>query len=165
VNRRRHTSSPKIALPADIELWCERVRRSSVTVVLDLDAISCESATALDPELSSALIALARAGVDSILISRHALDRVHANRRFVVFGEALDAIRARDPNAYVIAIGAANEAAAASLHDSELGIELCARRRERRLDREAVRDFLWWVIEARYTWPAWAPPVESLVGM
>jgi hypothetical protein len=129
-----------------------------VTVVLDLDNIS--PTPALD--LTSVLTALAHVGVDSVVIARHAPDAVEV-KRFSSFDEALDSIRAVSPKAYVIAIGAADEHAAATLHDSQLGIELCAFAREQPVDREAVRDFLWWVIEARYAWPAWAPPLDALV--
>jgi hypothetical protein len=133
-----------------------------VTVVLDLDTISHASATKLGPVLSSVLTALAHAGVDSVFISQHPSDTVEANRRFACFDDALESIRARTPHTYVIAIGAADEHMAASLRDSQLGIELCACGGDRRVDPEAVREFLWWVIEARYTWPAWPPPLEPL---
>ena len=135
---------------------------------MDLDRMSPPPATALDPVLGSVLIALARIGVDSLLISTHAETMIEANRRFTCFADALRSIRTLTPDAYVIAIGAADEHAALSLQDNDAGIELCAaprsrsNTRERMVDREAVRDFLWWVIEARCTYPAWAPPLERL---
>lgn len=96
-------------------------------------------------------------GADSLEVRHRSISRV----------AAVSWIRGRIPNAHVLAIGDdfADDDMFGGLREDEIGIAAYAdvRRQSGRrpwlAGTAAVRAFLWWLVEARISSPAWMPPV------